>query len=97
MCDYLPIQASSVPCERAFSSSAETDTDKRNRIKSDLMEALQLHKYAYKKDRLNFTQHLITPEHDMIGISPELVGKDTLAESLKQGTEHLASTNDLFM
>jgi hypothetical protein len=30
--DYLPIQASSVPSERVFSSSAETDTYKCNRI-----------------------------------------------------------------
>ena len=30
--DYLPIQASAVPCEQIFSSSAETDTKKRNRI-----------------------------------------------------------------
>ncbi|OJA20567.1 hypothetical protein AZE42_14066 [Rhizopogon vesiculosus] len=29
--DYLPIQASAVPCERVFSSSAETDTKKQNR------------------------------------------------------------------
>jgi len=96
--DYLPIQASSVPCERVFSSSAETDTNKRNRIKPDLMEALQLLKHAYKKERLNFTQHLVThkPDEDLIGESPELVGKDTLAESLKQGTDSHASTNDLF-
>src|ERR1700678_3810100 len=39
--DYLPIQASAVPCERIFSSSAETDTKKRNHISPLLMEALQ--------------------------------------------------------
>jgi hypothetical protein len=38
--NYLPIQASSVPSERVFSSSAETDTKKRNRIHPILMEAL---------------------------------------------------------
>src|SRR6267154_890215 len=30
--DYLPIQASAVPCERVFSSSSETDTKKHNRM-----------------------------------------------------------------
>jgi hypothetical protein len=60
--DYLPIQASAVPCERVFSSSAETDTKKRNRIKPELMEALQVLKFSLKKSRLNFTGHLRLPE-----------------------------------
>lgn len=54
--DYLPIQASSVPCERVFSSSAETDTKKRNHIGPVLMEALQMLKFSLKKSRLNFTE-----------------------------------------
>lgn len=83
--DYLPIQASSVPCERVFSSSAETDTKKRNRISSELMEALQLLKFGYKKDRLNFTGDLLADREDLTGESPELVGRDPLAERLKKG------------
>jgi hypothetical protein len=51
--DYLPIQASAVPCERVFSSSAETDTKRRNRIKPVLMEALQIIKYRKRKERMN--------------------------------------------
>jgi hypothetical protein len=58
--DYLPIQASAVPCEHVFSSSAETDTKKRNRLGHDLMEALQILKYSLKQERLNFTSHLST-------------------------------------
>lgn len=53
--DYLPVQASSVPCEHVFSSAGETDTKKRNRLSPMLMEALQILKFIYKKDRLNFT------------------------------------------
>ena len=49
--DILPIQVSSVPCERVFSSSKETITAKRNSISPPLMEALQLLKYATKKGR----------------------------------------------
>jgi hypothetical protein len=52
--DYLPIQATSVPCERVFSSAKDTDTAKRNRISPVLMEALQMLKYLLKKERLNF-------------------------------------------
>ena len=44
--DYLPIQASAVPSERIFSSSAQTDTARRNRIKLILMESLQMLKFG---------------------------------------------------
>ena len=44
-----------MPCERIFSSAKETDTAKRNNISPALMEALQMLKFSYKKDRLNFT------------------------------------------
>ena len=56
--DYLPVQASSVSCEHIFSSAAETDTKKRNRFSPPLMECLQILKFIYKKDRLNFTAGL---------------------------------------
>jgi len=52
--DYLPVQATSVPSERVFSSAKEMDTNKRNRISPVLMEALQLLKFSLKKERLNF-------------------------------------------
>jgi len=46
--DYLPIQATSIPCERIFSSSAETDTTCCNRLSPEMFEALQMLKYDYK-------------------------------------------------
>jgi hypothetical protein len=63
--DYLPIQASAVPCERVFSSSSETNTKKRNRLGADIMEALQILKYHLKKERLNFVEHWVTPVTDL--------------------------------
>lgn len=64
--DYLPIQASAVLCEHVFSSSAETDTKRRNCIHPALMEVLQLLKYTYKKKcALDFTQGLVTTEADL--------------------------------
>ena len=63
--DYLPIQATSVPCERVFSSAKETDTAKRNWISPLLMEALQLLKFSLKKERLNFTAGWTTSEEAM--------------------------------
>jgi hAT family C-terminal dimerisation region len=57
--DILPIQASSVPCERVFSSSKETITARRNSLGPSLVEALQLLKYATKKGRgISFVEGL---------------------------------------
>lgn len=65
--DYIPIQASSVPCERAFSSSAETDTTRRNRISPVLMEALQMLKYTLNHlSTLDFTSDLLTAEAELV-------------------------------
>jgi hAT family protein len=57
--DILPIQASAVPCERVFSSSKETITARRNSLSPQLVEALQLLKFAAKQGRsLSFTEGL---------------------------------------
>ncbi|EDR07026.1 uncharacterized protein LACBIDRAFT_328295 [Laccaria bicolor S238N-H82] len=63
--DYLPIQASSVPSERVFSSSAETDTKRRNRIHPVLMEALQMLKFSFKQQQLNFTEGWAVTEDEL--------------------------------
>ncbi|KIJ27446.1 hypothetical protein M422DRAFT_106957, partial [Sphaerobolus stellatus SS14] len=53
--DYLPAQASSVPSEHVFSSSAETDTQCQNRLSPHLVEQLQMLKFMLRKSRLDFT------------------------------------------
>ena len=63
--DYLPIQASAVPCEHVFSSSGETDTKRRNWIHPLLMEALQMLKFSLKQRRLDFMQGWMTMDYDM--------------------------------
>lgn len=69
--DYLPIQASAVPCKHIFSSSAETDTKRRNRISPPLMEALQMLKSYLKKEHLNFTAAWMTTDKQMVDDGPE--------------------------
>jgi hypothetical protein len=55
--DILPIQASSVPSERVFSSGKETMTARRRRISPRLMESLQILKFSINKDQpLDFTK-----------------------------------------
>jgi len=56
--DVLPAQASSVPCERLFSSGKETCTARRNRLQPKLMEALQALKLSSRNSSLNLTEQL---------------------------------------
>ncbi|KIJ55941.1 hypothetical protein M422DRAFT_95683, partial [Sphaerobolus stellatus SS14] len=46
--DYLTIQGSAVPCERCFSSSGLTGTNRCNRLLPKTFEGLQILKNAYK-------------------------------------------------
>lgn len=81
--DYLPIQASAVPCERIFSSSAETITKKRNRIGPTLMEALQMLKFFLKKERLDFMKGWAVSQQEMLQDEDE---EDILATLLTAAT-----------
>lgn len=56
--DILPAQASSVSSERVFSSSKETCTLRRNKIAPIFLEVLQILKYIYRQERLDFSSHL---------------------------------------
>lgn len=51
--DYLPIQGSASPSERAFSYSGLDDVARRNRIKTDLFCAIQILKGAYRNGRIS--------------------------------------------
>ncbi|KIK14878.1 hypothetical protein PISMIDRAFT_16959 [Pisolithus microcarpus 441] len=69
--DYLPIQASSVPCERVFSSSADTDMKKRNWISPILMEALQMLRYHLRSQQINFLANWTSPYTILVEDEPE--------------------------
>lgn len=85
--DYLPIQASSVPCERAFSSSAETDTKKRNRLSPIMFEALQLLKHWYKRGRMSSMARWHVSNTDMAAASEKV---DHLAVLMSASSEERA-------
>ena len=51
--DYLAVQGSVTPSERAFSSAALTDTKRRNRLSPDLFESLQILKSAYRNGHMS--------------------------------------------
>ena len=51
--DYLPIQGSAVPSERAFSSGGITSTLRRNSLAPSTFSALQLLKAAYNNGHIS--------------------------------------------
>lgn len=59
--DYLAIQGSATPSERAFSSGGTTGTAKRNRLNVEAFEALQLLKSAYRNAHIG--AHLEAEKH----------------------------------
>ncbi|CAE7086893.1 unnamed protein product [Rhizoctonia solani] len=70
--NVLPVQASSVSSERAFSSSKMTCTRERNNISAEHMEYLQVLKHSLHRRRadhennqtLDFMAHIINPESE---------------------------------
>ena len=54
--DYLPIQGSSTPSERAFSSGGLTGTTLCNRLTMEVFEALQILKSAYRNGHIAATE-----------------------------------------
>lgn len=63
--DVLPVQASAVPCERVFSSSKLTDESRRSNLSPAFMEMLQILKYRFRKERLSFTEDLISSSQEL--------------------------------
>jgi hypothetical protein len=55
--DVLPSQVSSVPCERVFSGSKLTATDRRARLKANVFEELQVLKAAWRREVINLAEH----------------------------------------
>ena len=64
MVNVLLVQASSVPCERIFLASKDTDTAKRNLLALRMMEMLQILKYSLKSSQLDFTAGICVCEED---------------------------------
>ncbi|CAE6344915.1 unnamed protein product [Rhizoctonia solani] len=70
--NVLPVQASSVSSERAFSSSKMTCTRERNSISAEHMEYLQVLKHSLHRRRanhennqtLNFMAHVVDPDDE---------------------------------
>jgi hypothetical protein len=80
------MQASSVPMERVFSSAKELTRLRRANLSAPVMEMLQVLKYGFRQDRLNFMATFVSTEQDLV--DAEFSSQDTraaLAEAFKQG------------
>jgi DNA-binding transcriptional ArsR family regulator len=73
--DILPAQASSVPCERVFSSGKETDSLRRSKLSPIMMEILQVLKFHFRSKRLDFSDGLMATERELmvIDVDPKKV------------------------
>jgi len=83
--DILPVQASSVACERVFSSSKEAITMCRNYLSVELMEVLQFLKYTYRQDRLNLMEGIVSSEQDLLSAEIPSMSIEDVRDLLVKG------------
>jgi hypothetical protein len=89
--DILPIQGLAVPCERVFSSGKETTTLRRNKLSSELMEALQILKYSFKSGKsISFTNGMDKKEEEA-WLEQLIAEKSSVPEDIRSYIEHLNS------
>ena len=80
--DFLAVQGSATPSERAFSNASLTDTKRRNRISPSLFEALQILKSAYRNGHLSASDaadkyhSMLMEDYSMLGIEKGDEGND---------------------
>ena len=88
--DVLPVQASSVPCEHIFSSSKETNTLHWSQLSSKMMEMLQMLKFQFWSEQLDFNNNRVSLEGKLsiMDISPDVV-EEMISE------QRISDLNDL--
>jgi hypothetical protein len=64
--DYLAIQGLATPSERTFRSGGITDCSRRNRLQTNVFEALQLLKSAYQNGHIAATTQAAFHTEDFI-------------------------------
>jgi hypothetical protein len=93
--DYLAIMASSVSSERAFSAGGITLSRRRNRLKGDIVEALQVLKCAIRKELLVRPPMPSSMFEQDIGDDDDIVTKlDSEVESEETYLEVVVSSDD---
>ena len=83
--DVLPAQASSVACERVFSSSKETITMRRSCLSPVLMEILQFLKYTYRQEHLDLMEGFVSSEKEILKADIPSIATEEVRELLTNG------------
>ena len=84
--DYLPVMVSSVSSEHAFSARGITISKRHNRLKGDIVKALQVVKCALRKDllvRLPMPSSQLEQLEEAEDDNEELLCQDSLQKQLK--------------
>lgn len=79
--DILPIQASSVPCERLFSGGQEVATKRRAQLGAERFEEIQMTKFAWRDDIYDHAafNSRVVEEIDEMQTYREMLNEDTEA------------------
>lgn len=80
--DYLSIQGSATPSERAFSSRGITDTPHQSSLSTEMFEALQILKSTY------WNGHAAAADEADIHVDVLIVALDGISEEEKDIVEH---------
>lgn len=88
--DILPIQASSVPCERLFSSAKEITTDKRSRLGPVRFEQLQMLKHHWRGGIIDLALWNLGHQEQMVYVVEDFedmlqVDEEHMAEEMEKG------------
>ncbi|KAG1835933.1 hypothetical protein DFJ58DRAFT_670169, partial [Suillus subalutaceus] len=80
-----------------FSSSKETCTDQHANLSPPVLKALQILKFSYKQDWLDFTLHLVAEEtyYNILGpVSRNAIDELVAAGKLNELAQLLANENE---
>jgi hypothetical protein len=93
--DVLPIPATSVPCERLFSSAKLTAVDRRARLGAERFEELQLMKWAWMPVVAESDCNVLVPEEEIVVAElTEMLEQDMAALSMESECDELVEVSD---
>lgn len=84
----LAVPATSVPSERVFSSSAQTDTPRRNRLSPAMMEALQVLKFNHRNGVIDFTVGFIDNAEELEAITYDEMSDRDVEDDFRRAQGH---------
>jgi hAT family C-terminal dimerisation region len=83
----LAVPATSVPSERVFSSSAQTDTPRRNRLSPAMMEALQVLKFNHRNG-VSFTSGFVDDPEELEMVTFDEMSDGDMEDDFQRAQDH---------